>query len=92
LKKLSIPVLILVIAASCSTKSKGWKDAERRQFVSDCTNQAKKGLDDAKAKAYCECMQPKIEAKYDSFEKANKVSQSDISTPEWTAEVQKCLQ
>ena len=92
MKKLSVVVLILLIAASCNTKARGWKEDERRQFVSDCINEAKKGLDEAKARSYCECMQPKIEAKYDSFEKANKVSQSELSTPEWNAEVQKCLQ
>ena len=92
MKKLVFPVLLVVIAVSCNNKSKGWSSAERTRFVSDCTNEAKKGLDEGKAKSYCECMQPKIEAKYGTFEAANKISASDLQTPEWNAEVQKCLQ
>ena len=91
--KLIFPaIILLVISASCNNKEKGWTTAERSRFVSDCTNAAKGGMDEAKAKAYCECMQPKIEGKYGSFTEANKISASDLQTPEWTAEVQKCLQ
>ena len=92
MKKLVLPVLLLVVIVSCNNKSKGWTSAQRNKFVSDCTGEAKKGLDEGKAKSYCECMQPKIEAKYDSFSEANKISASDLQTPEWLTEVKKCLQ
>ena len=93
MKKIIFPAFILlVIATSCNNKEKAWTAAERSRFVSDGTNAAKGGMDEAKAKAYCECMQPKIEGKYGSFVEANKISASDLQTPEWNAEVQKCLQ
>jgi hypothetical protein len=92
MKHLLFTLVILFAIISCNNKSTGWTASERSRFVSDCTNAAKGGMDESKAKAYCECMQPKIEAKYPSFTEANKISAADLQTETWMAEVKKCLQ
>jgi hypothetical protein len=91
MKKIIIFAGIIFFIASCNN-SDGWTASQRSQFVSDCTGAATGGMDASKAKSYCECMQPKIESKYPSFAKANKITTADLQTPEWTEEVKKCLQ
>ena len=48
-------------------------------------------MGEEKAKAYCECMQPKLEAKYGTFAEANKISQTELQSDEWLKEVRACL-
>ena len=92
MKKMLLSFAVLFFIAACNNKGSGWTAAQRAQFLSDCTNEAKGRLTESKAKSYCECMQPKLESKFPSFAEANTISSADIQTPEWAAEVQKCIQ
>jgi len=90
MKKAIIFFIVIGFFASCSNE-KGWSGADRKKFVNDCTGEAAKGMDEAKARSYCECMQPKIETKYPTVAEANRMSSADLQTATWTAEVQSCL-
>jgi hypothetical protein len=69
----------------------GWSASQRTQFVTDCYNEAKAGMGEEKARNYCECMQPKLEAKYRSFTEANKITEAELQSDEWLKEVRACL-
>jgi len=69
----------------------GWTGADRDRFVEDCYSAAKTGMGEEKARSYCECMQPKIEAKYRTLAAANMMTDADLSTEEWKKEVRACL-
>jgi hypothetical protein len=69
----------------------GWTSAERTRFVEDCYGEAKSGMGEDKARSYCECMQPKLEAKYRSFAAANRITQAELQSEEWLKEVRACL-
>jgi hypothetical protein len=69
----------------------GWTSAERARFVEDCYSEAKAGMGEDKARSYCECMQPKLEAKYRSFAAANNITQAELQSEEWLKEVRACL-
>ena len=74
-----------------SLPAEGWTAAQRSQFVTDCITAAMGGMDRARATSYCECMQPKIEGKYGTFAKANMMTEAELQSEEWMAEVRKCL-
>lgn len=83
MKKIILFAAVVIFIASCNnSNSKGWTAAQRSQFVSDCTGAATT-MGAEKAKSYCECMQPKIEAKYPSFQKANQITTTDLQSEEW---------
>ena len=43
------------------------------------------------ARAYCYCMQFKIEAKFPTIEEAGKITAADMDSPEWKKEIRSCL-
>ena len=49
------------------------------------------GLDEEKAKNYCECMLFKVELKYPNPEDAGTISEEDMKSPEWQKIIQGCL-
>lgn len=70
---------------------RGWTNSQRQKFIDDCAGSAKQSLGAAGANSYCECMQNKIEKKYNlSFDQANKLTKEDLSTPEAKADIQDC--
>jgi hypothetical protein len=73
------------------TMPAGWTADQKSQFVSDCVTAAMAGMDREKATSYCECMRDKMEAKYSSFDEANKITEAELNSEEWTREVRKCL-
>lgn len=86
---LSLLASMLIITA-CKN---GWSVAERNDFVNTCANAAAPNMGQEKAKAYCSCMQQKLEAKYPNSKDANKAINAPgaMQTPEMTALVQNCL-
>ena len=74
-----------------SLPAEGWTATQRNQFVKDCITAAMAGMDQKRATTYCECMQPKIEGKYGSFARANMMTEAELQSEEWMAEVRKCL-
>ena len=65
IKKLTrfLILLTLMFIQSCSS---GWNENKRKEFISNCTNEAIKNEGVAKkvARIYCECMQQEVEKKY----------------------------
>jgi hypothetical protein len=80
----------MVIITSCKN---GWSVAERNEFVNTCAQAAAANMGQEKAKAYCSCMQQKLEAKFPKSADANKAlnAPNAMQTPEMTAMVQSCL-
>ena len=74
-----------------TSTTEGWTSEQRSRFVEDCYGEAKGGMGDEKARSYCECMQPKLEAKYRSFAEANNITQAELQSEEWLKEVRACL-
>ena len=68
-----------------------WTDAQKNQFVNECTPAAEKaqGLSNEDAHSYCSCMTEKIALKY-SFDEANRLTQADLGTPEWQQAMADC--
>lgn len=73
--------------------SNGWTSQTREKYIDECVSEAKKNVSRSKAESYCECMQEKIEKKYEmTYAEANKITEADLSTPEAQADIQECLQ
>jgi intracellular sulfur oxidation DsrE/DsrF family protein len=97
----TVPVAVLEIsqkkASGWSYKRAGnegeavWGKADRTEFVSSCVNEAKKGITEERARAYCECMLIKMEKKYPNAADAAKLTDADIQTSEFQALIKDCL-
>jgi len=90
MKKFLVLFAVAAFFAGCSN-NKGWSSADRTKFISDCATEAAKGMDEAKARSYCQCMQPKIEAKFPTVAEANKMTSTELQSAQWMTEVQNCL-
>ena len=75
----------------CLTITSTWPSQERANFISTCTNSAKAGLGEQRAKNYCECMLYKIEKKYPSSTEAATITAEVMESPEFKKMVQDCL-
>ncbi len=86
---LSLITLVLIVTA-CKN---GWTVAQRNDFVNTCAQSAARNIGQDKAKAYCSCMQQKLEAKFSNYQDANKNINASgaMQTPEMSAMVQACL-
>lgn len=86
---LSLLAVTLVIS-SCKN---GWTDSDRTEFINTCATAAAPNMGQDKAKAYCSCMQQKLEVKYPNSSEASKAINAPgaMQTPEMTAMVQACL-
>ncbi len=53
----------VVVFSSCGSKKGKWNDKDKKAFAEKCSSDAKSkgGLDDAKAKAFCDCALLKAE-------------------------------
>jgi hypothetical protein len=90
MRKLLIFWLVVNVFASCNN-NRGWSAADRKKMIADCIKAAAGTTIGDKAKSYCECMQPILEAKYPTVGEANKLTSADMETPEMLKEVKKCL-
>jgi len=77
----------------CLTMNSTWTAKERSGFISDCIGSAKAGgLEEQKAKGYCECMLYKIEKKYPSSAEASAAITAEVmQSPEFKKWIQDCL-
>jgi hypothetical protein len=70
-----IVTVLIAIACSKSDKSvsvnkesaQGWKESEKKEFLSDCIGSMDKSITKGKASVYCECMMEKIMTKYPKY-------------------------
>ena len=75
-----------------SVPMKGWSSAQQELFVKDCVTAAVAGkMDEARAKSYCDCVRIKMEEKYATLDDANKITEAELNSEAWMAEVMKCL-
>jgi hypothetical protein len=92
MNKLLIPVLTCIFFSNTAIgqEKKGWPSVERFNFINECLKSAKANLNEDSARFYCYCMQEKLENKYPDIADASKLTPTDLSSPEWTKEVQAC--
>jgi hypothetical protein len=76
---------------SQASEKKGWPSAERYAFITECIGAAKTSMSEDSARAYCYCMQFKVEAKFPTIEDAGKITAADMESPEWKKEIKSCL-
>lgn len=70
----------------------GWTASQREQYIEGCTTVASKNISYDDAKAYCECMQQKIEEKYRmSFAEAYKLTSNDLMSSDMQQDIRLCL-
>ena len=86
-----IPVLIILLS-SCANENRGWSAKDRKQMIDECVKAASGGALEAQARSYCECMQPKLEAKYPKIKDMKGITATMIqNSPELQEEALKCL-
>jgi hypothetical protein len=90
MRKIAVIFIVTIFHLSCGNRK--WTSADREKVVADCIKEAKGTFLEAKAKSYCQCMQPILEARYPTVAEANNIKEADMQTPEMQKEVQKCLQ
>lgn len=67
-----------------------WNTAYRADFLSECITEAKKNIDEQKAKTYCECMLVKVQLKYPSMTDAAKLTAETLNSDGWKKLIQDC--
>lgn len=77
MKKLFVCGAIMLALSSCKS---GWTSAQKDEFIKTCTSAASGSMGEQKAKDYCSCMEPKVEAKYPKAEDAGKMSTDEATT------------
>jgi hypothetical protein len=83
---------VIFCMAACNSDDRGWSDRDRKSMIDECIKAAKGGLADDQAKRYCECMQPKMEARYPKIKDVKKVNTTDMeNSPELQEDALKCL-
>lgn len=69
-----------------------WGTSEREEFLSECIGSAKiAGVNEEKAKSYCECMLYKVEKMYPDPLDAGELTSEKLESPEWKKIIQSCL-
>ncbi len=71
----------------------GWTIATREKYIDECAGAAMKKISRSQAQSYCECMQEKIEKKYEmTLAEANNATtmQEKLEEPAVKADVVKC--
>src|SRR5687767_4901523 len=83
--------LVTSLIGQTTGEKKGWPSSERNAFITECIGTAKKNMSADSARFYCYCMQEKIEAKYPDTADANKITETELSSPEWVKEIRSCI-
>ena len=83
--------LIAVISFIACNNSSGWSAADRNDLINSCTQGATQNMGAEKAKAYCTCMQQKLEVKFPNPKDAGKITAETMQTPEMKVMVASCL-
>lgn len=69
-----------------------WTTKDRIDFIKECVNSASESMSIDSASSYCNCMLPKVEAKYPRIEDAGNLTEEVLATPEWKKMIDDCLQ
>jgi hypothetical protein len=86
-----ITILFMGRSFGQTGEKKGWPSSERYAFITSCIGTAKATMSEDSARAYCYCMQFKIEVKFPTIEEAGKITAADMDSPEWKKEIKNCL-
>ena len=87
-----LPCFIITSSvAQTAGEKKGWPSIERQSFITECIGTAKKNMSSDSARSYCYCMQEKMESKYPDIAEANKITATDLASPEWVKEIRSCI-
>lgn len=84
-------VCILTYGQNKGDSTAGWPEISRNNFLIGCIKNAAGPLGEEKAKAYCTCMQQKLELRYPNSNDANKITADTMQKPEMIAMVRSCL-
>ena len=90
MKRISFVFFAAIIIAACNN-SNGWSAKDKNDLINSCTQTATASMGEEKARAYCTCMQQKLEVKYPNPKDAEKVTAELMQTPEMQAMVRACL-
>ena len=80
MKKILVVFSIVLAAAACTGKNKGWSQGDRDTLTTSCFEKAKNpALEESKLKAYCTCYQQNLEKKYPDINELKKVDGKEIA-------------
>jgi hypothetical protein len=94
--KLFFILLLLSVKVSAqenrnnNTKA-GWSAKEKSDFIESCIRTAIGSMSEGKARAYCTCMQQKMEIKYPDTKSLDTITEEIMQTPEMKAMMNSCL-
>jgi hypothetical protein len=88
MKKLITLIALAAIIASCKN---GWNASDRNNFITGCEKKATITFGEEKGKAYCSCMQQKLEAKFHDPADVAKLTPEQMQAPGMDSLVQACL-
>lgn len=87
---------LLLFAQSMMAQTAGvsnnWGTKDRIDFIEECIKSASESMSLDSATSYCNCMLPKVEARYPRVEDAGKLTAKVLATPEWQKLINECLQ
>lgn len=89
-----LPILLFAANLSYSQQTgekKGWPSYERYAFITSCTREARISMSEDTARFYCYCMQEKVEVKYPTIELASKITEAEMQSAVWQADIKSCL-
>lgn len=69
----------------------GWSAKEKMDFIESCIRSAIGSMSEGKARAYCTCMEQKMEIKYPDSRDIGKITEDTMQTPGMIAMVNSCL-
>ncbi len=96
--KIKFVVLVCLILSVQSTiaqtagTNNNWTTTDRTDFIRECIKTANENMSLDSATSYCNCMLPKIEAKYPKIEDAGKITSEVLASPEWQKMINDCMQ
>lgn len=91
MKKIVTTTLSVLFFTFTSLYAQSWSKEDKDNFVASCIDNAKDGLGVDSSKRYCDCMLNIVMAKYPKVEDTNKLTEEELSSPTWQAEIKKCL-
>ncbi|OSZ81054.1 hypothetical protein CAP36_07405 [Chitinophagaceae bacterium IBVUCB2] len=91
---LSTCLLLLLQSAISQTagSNNNWTVTDRSDFIRECITSAGQNMNVDSATSYCNCMLPKVEAKYPKIEDAGNLTAEVLATPEWKKMIADCMQ
>jgi hypothetical protein len=68
-------LFVLYLFAGCNDE-KGWSERNKQAYISSCVTDNRSAIGEKQVKAYCECMQKRVQEKYPDYRDADKLTMS----------------